>query len=123
MNIIRNPNKFIHLFSVAIAILSAYGMHHLVERQGKPLPTSLFWKILAGIGAASLVTAVYISSSTGDLVTRFHTEFHEASQWIVANMSHACLRLAVFSSMFAVLWYGKSDCHPPLPVSRRQSHP
>ncbi len=105
MNIIRNPNKFMHLFAIAIAILSAYGFQFLLEQRDKRFNASWLWKILAGIAVAAVLGAIYISSSNQRLVASFTQEFQNASPVIVANMSNALLRLAVSSGIFAVLCF------------------
>lgn len=105
MNIIRNPNKFMHLFTVAIAVLSAYGFHRLVEQRAKELNTRRFWQILAGLGGAALLGAIYIYASNESIMARFQDEFGKASASIVSTMSNSLLRLAVSCGIFAVFWY------------------
>lgn len=105
MNIMRNPNKFLHLFTVAIAVLSAFGFHHLVERHTESLSIRHLWKIVAGIGAVALLGAIYVFASNEALVSRFQQEFGQLSAVIVSNMSKSLLRPTVSCGIFAVLWF------------------
>jgi len=118
MNIVRNPVKFLHLFSVAVAFLSAFGVHHLVERRTEALDTRHFWKILAGLGGLALVGAIYIGGSNESIVARFHEEFQTASAGIVSNMANALLRLAVSCGIFAVFWFWLNRLSGSLPRLR-----
>ena len=105
MNIIRNPNKFLHIFSVAVAVLSAHGVHHLLERRTPALDTRRMWQILAGITGVAIVSALWIFSANESMVARFHDEFQKGSALIVSTMTDSLLRLAVTCGIFAVLWF------------------
>ena len=110
MNIIRNPAKFMHVFMVGASVLSAYGFHHLVERKTEALNVRSFWKILAALGAAALLIALYIYASNEAIAARFTEEFGKASAGIVAQMSQATLRLAFSCGILAVVcfWLNRS---------------
>jgi len=114
MNIIRNPNKFMHLFAVAIALLSAHGVHHLLERREKPLDTRWLWTILAGIAAAALLGAVTLFASHETFVAKFKPEFGDDSVAIVTAMTNSLLRLAISAGIFSGLLccLGRADWLP-----------
>ena len=105
MNIIRNPTKFLHLFSIAIAVLSACGVHHLVERRTPALDTRRMWQILAGLAGVAMVAALWIFSANESMVARFQEEFQQGSAVIVSTMTDSLLRLAVACGIFSVLWF------------------
>jgi hypothetical protein len=108
MNIIRNPNKFLHVFAVAIAVLSAHGLQYLIEQREKFLPSRIPWLALAGITVVALLGAIFVSASTTSIQAKFQQEFGQMSAAIVERMTGALVRLAISSGVFAALWFGLS---------------
>lgn len=119
VNNIRNPNKFLQVFQMCIAILTVYGVDALWKsgRQGEggieeKSNRSFFW-IMAGtlgvLGIGALSVSMNLSNGAAGFVTQGWSA--EAAQILVANQSralwHAVFMAAVLTAVFAVFSFPK----------------
>jgi len=119
LNVIRNPAKFMHVFSVALAVLAAYGFHHCIEPRTRLTEGWSLWKILAGLGGLALLGAFWIFGSKQDLAAAFKAEFREGSNAIAFTMGASLLRLAFSGGAFAAFLFFLQRPRPSLPGSAK----
>jgi len=129
VNNIRNPNKFLQVFQVCVAILTAYGADRLFSQRSKvesqksedlssdlcpltPEPRRFFWG-LVGVSGLLVLWALSASLNRAEGITNFATQGwpDEAARVIAANrikaLWHASFMAAVVAAVFAMFSFAK----------------
>ncbi|QHI68062.1 hypothetical protein [Tichowtungia aerotolerans] len=119
VNSIRNPNKFLQVFQVCLAILTAYGVDTLFRSSGFSVQSSAhqrsntqslkpFFYFLAGILVLFVLWALSLTMNNVEDISRFVAQGwpQEVARTIVPNkiaaLWHASLMAAIATAVFAV---------------------
>ncbi|MFO7871864.1 MAG: hypothetical protein R6V03_10600 [Kiritimatiellia bacterium] len=108
---IRNPNKFLHVFQLAVAILAAYGLD-IALRSRKTAgsyrkPVAVFVTVFALLGLGLLTWAGILSAARGFYTGQFaENGWGNAAPVIVGNMIRASLHGGVLTVAGAALVAG-----------------
>ena len=100
VNSIRNPNKFLQIFQMALAILSAWGLHGLIVRDGLGGGRRTVHAVLGVLGAFSILVLFWLLSRSGGGDTGALVRFgwpEAAARTISANKTIAVAHLLVMS--------------------------
>ncbi len=108
VNSIRNPNKFLQIFQVALAILSAWGLHGLIVRDGLAGGRRTVHAVLGVLGAFCLLVLFWLLARAGggDAGTLARIGWPEAAANVIsANKTIAVAHLLVMSLvLLGTLW-------------------
>lgn len=115
VNNIRNPNKFIQVFQVCLAILAAYGFDALWRsretgnsKEGQPKPIRIFFWSSLGVLVVMGLWALIATLGTEDGIAGFMADGwpKDAAKTIVQNRAaslwHAVFMTAVVTAVFAL---------------------
>jgi hypothetical protein len=111
---IRNPNKFLHVFQLAVGVLSAYGLDLLWQRAGsndwlKGASTTAIKRFAMAIGGVAVIFFLWgmvtVSSET-ELLARF-AGWGEYASSIIKNRGWALTHAAVMTAIAAgiLFWF------------------
>jgi hypothetical protein len=108
INNIRNPNKFLQVFQIAVAVLAAFGAEELFNREEKNRRNKFMW-VAAGAAGVLLLGALSASFSRSEAVAGFAAQGWpiQMAQVIAANQAkalwHAAIMAGVAAALFAVV--------------------
>ena len=112
INNIRNPNKFLQIFQVALAILTAYGVDTLFKRReqkteniGQKTERQFFWCVTAVLGVLAL-SALSVSMNGSAGIADFTAQGWpaEAAKTIVANQGKALWQAGFMAAFTAAVF-------------------
>ncbi len=108
VNSIRNPNKFLQIFQVALAILSAWGLHGLIVRDELAGGKRTVHAVLGVLGAFCLLVLFWLLARAGggDIAALARIGWPaSAANVISANKTIAVVHLLAMSlALLGVLW-------------------
>ncbi len=110
---VRNPNKFLQVFQLALGILSAYGLHELLRQSvadgGKALRFRDIRPVAMGgllVGVVLIVWGIGSMAAWDSLVDRFaQAGWGRAATVIVENRVWALLHGGVMACLGVAMWY------------------
>ena len=114
VNNIRNPNKFLQIFQIALAILTAYGFDALFKRAEQKSMRQFFWCAAAASGVLVLA-ALSVSLHRTEGISDFTAQGWpmDAARTIVANQSrslgYAAFMAAAAAAVFAVFTFPRFE--------------
>lgn len=95
---IRNPNKFMHLFQIGLAILAAYGLDDVLRSPKSAKRLSL---VLLGLGGILVLWSVGVSSKAPDIIAQYAAQMSGAAVDVIAkNKGIAAAHAAVLALLF-----------------------
>lgn len=107
VNNVRNPNKFLQVFQVCLAVLTAYGFQELWKSDDVRKVRPFFWS-LTGVSGLLILWTLGLTMGASDDVARFIAQGwpQEAAKTIVQNKAfalwHASVLAVVVTSFFAL---------------------
>jgi len=105
INNIRNPNKFLQVFQIAVAVLTAFGVEELFKNAEQKTKQRFLW-VVTGAAGILLLGALSASFSRSEAVSAFMSQGWPAqmAQVIVSNQTTALWYAAVMAGIAAALF-------------------
>ncbi len=107
INNIRNPNKFLQVFQLAVAVLAAFGAQELFNREEKNPRNKFLW-VATGVAGVVLLGALSASFGRGEAVSGLMTQGWPAqmAQVIASNQVQALWYAAAMAAATTALFAG-----------------
>lgn len=106
INNIRNPNKFLQVFQLAVAVLAALGAEELFKSTEQKTKLRFFW-FPAGLAGVFLLGALGVSFGISETVSGFMGQGwpDQMARVIASNQAKALWHAAIMTGIAAALFY------------------